>query len=200
MARRYNVEGTNDYLIFGIALLAFAAWCVMDGWFPPPRVLEKHPRETVIRAGTGGVVAQVRASMGQDVPGGAIVATLRREEWEARQTSLQTQQEDARVRLDALRAAAAAGPELAEAEAQLAEAAQRLAEAEQAMEKLDMRALESGQVIRLYAAPGDRVAEGDPVIGLFLSTHQNFYTFNRVSAVVCVLGALFCLGLHVKSR
>lgn len=200
MARQYNVEGTNDYLIFGIALLAFAAWCVMDGWFPPPRVLERRPRETVVRAETDGVVAQIRASMGQEVPGGLIVATLQREEWDARHASLQTQQEDARVRLDALRAAAAAEPEVAEAEQRMAETAQRLAEAEQAMAKLELRPAESGQVIRLYAAPGDRVAEGDPVVGLFLSTHQNFYTFNRVSAVVCVLGALFCFGLHIKSR
>jgi multidrug resistance efflux pump len=200
MARQYNVEGTNDYLIFGIALLAFAAWCVMDGWFPPPRVLERRPRENIIHAETEGVIAQVRTSLRQDVPGGTVVATLRREEWEARQAAQQVQHEEARAQVARLRAAGAAETDVAEAEAGLAAAAERLAEAELALTKLELRATDSGQVIRHYVVPGDRVAEGDPVVGLFLSEHQNFYTFNRVSAVVCVLGALFCFGLHFKSR
>ncbi len=43
MARKFNVQGTKEYLYWGIGLLALCAWCVVDGWFPPAGVLEKHP-------------------------------------------------------------------------------------------------------------------------------------------------------------
>jgi hypothetical protein len=43
MARKFNVKGTKEYFYWGIGLLALCAWHLRDGWFPPPRVLEKHP-------------------------------------------------------------------------------------------------------------------------------------------------------------
>jgi hypothetical protein len=45
MARNYNIEGTKEYLMWALILLALAAWCVKDGWFPSEAVLLKHPLE-----------------------------------------------------------------------------------------------------------------------------------------------------------
>jgi hypothetical protein len=33
MARRYDVEGSRQFLIWAIVLLVIGLWCVKDGWF-----------------------------------------------------------------------------------------------------------------------------------------------------------------------
>ena len=43
MARNYKVEGRKDFLYWAIGLAVLGLWCVKDGWFPSPTVLEKHP-------------------------------------------------------------------------------------------------------------------------------------------------------------
>lgn len=43
MARKYNVEGTKAFMIWGIVLLLLGIWCVMDGWFPSESTVTAHP-------------------------------------------------------------------------------------------------------------------------------------------------------------
>lgn len=43
MARKYDVEGTNKFLVWSIILALFAIWFIKDGWFPTEAILEKHP-------------------------------------------------------------------------------------------------------------------------------------------------------------
>ena len=45
MARKYEVEGTKNFLIWAILLLLLGLWCVKDGWFPSETVAAKHPPE-----------------------------------------------------------------------------------------------------------------------------------------------------------
>ena len=46
MARKYNVEGTKNFLIAGIICLALGVWHVRDGWWTPEKFLEKYPLGT----------------------------------------------------------------------------------------------------------------------------------------------------------
>ena len=46
MARRHHVEGTREFLYWGIGLALFSLWFVKDGWFPTEAILAKHPPGT----------------------------------------------------------------------------------------------------------------------------------------------------------
>ncbi len=46
MPRKYDVEGTKNYLIAAIILLAIGIWHVRDGWWTPANFLEKYPLGT----------------------------------------------------------------------------------------------------------------------------------------------------------
>ena len=65
MARRFNVQGTNDFLVWAVVLLALGLWCVKDGWFPSQTVLDKHPHEVQIMAEQGGAVKDVFVKRGE---------------------------------------------------------------------------------------------------------------------------------------
>ncbi len=65
--RRYDLEGSNDFLIAAVVLFGLGLWAIKDGWFPSERVLERHPRELHVRAPATGVVAEVRVIAGQTV-------------------------------------------------------------------------------------------------------------------------------------
>lgn len=79
MTRRYKVEGTNDFLIAAVCLAGLGAWAIKDGWYPSPKVLEKHPREIVVAAPVDGVLADLDAIGGQSVGTNSVVAKIQPE-------------------------------------------------------------------------------------------------------------------------
>ncbi|MFT5498763.1 MAG: hypothetical protein ACI9TH_004178 [Kiritimatiellia bacterium] len=40
--RRHDVDGTKSFLLWGVGLLAFGLWHVMDGWFPQESDIDEH--------------------------------------------------------------------------------------------------------------------------------------------------------------
>ena len=65
MARRYHIQGTNDFLVWALVLLALGAWCLKDGWFPSETKLAEHPREVQIKASLPGMVKDVFVNRGE---------------------------------------------------------------------------------------------------------------------------------------
>ena len=65
MARRFNVPGTSDFLVWAVILLALGAWCVKDGWFPSEATLEKHPLEVQMKQELPGLVKDVFVRPGE---------------------------------------------------------------------------------------------------------------------------------------
>lgn len=78
--RRYDVKGTNDFLIAAVVLAGLSAWAVKDGWFPSARVLQRHPREIAAVAPTVGTLVEVRAILGQTVLSNQVVAVVQASE------------------------------------------------------------------------------------------------------------------------
>ncbi len=74
--RQYNLQGTNDFLIAAVVLLGLGIWAVKDGWFPSPRVLERHPRQVELRAPGDGTVLDVRVIPGQSVLSNQVVGVF----------------------------------------------------------------------------------------------------------------------------
>jgi len=65
MVRRYHIQGTNDFLVWAVVLLALGLWCVKDGWFPSSATLEKHPHAVEIKAGQPGMIKDVFVKRGE---------------------------------------------------------------------------------------------------------------------------------------
>ena len=65
MARRFNVQGTNDFLVWAVVLFGLGLWCVKDGWFPSQTVLDKHPHQVLIKATQPGTVKDVFVKHGE---------------------------------------------------------------------------------------------------------------------------------------
>lgn len=77
MARRYKVEGTNDFLVAAVILAGLGAWSIKDGWFPSAKVLERHPFEVAVKAPFDGVVVDLAAIAGKNVSTNHVVARVR---------------------------------------------------------------------------------------------------------------------------
>jgi hypothetical protein len=79
MVRRYKVEGTNDFLIAAVCLAGLGMWAIKDGWYPSPKVLDRHPREIVVAAPVAGVLAGLDAIGGQSVGTNSVLAKIQPE-------------------------------------------------------------------------------------------------------------------------
>jgi len=77
MARRkYDLKGTNDFLVAAVLLLGLGLWAMKDGWFPSEAVVRRHPRELHAVSPIAGTVQEVRALPGQTVLSNQVVATV----------------------------------------------------------------------------------------------------------------------------
>jgi len=65
MARRFDVKGTNDFIVWAVVLFALGLWCVKDGWFPSQATLDKHPHQVEVKAAQGGLVKDVFVKHGE---------------------------------------------------------------------------------------------------------------------------------------
>ncbi len=201
MVRKYHVKGTNDYLIFGLILLAFGAWCVKDGWFPSPKVLKKHPREIPAVARIGGTLQALRVAPGQEVGSNTVVGVIQGIEVETIHQQRILAERKAEEALALIKSATPADAEaIRKAEQSLEEARTRREDAERRVGMTDVLSMASGKVIRVEAAPDRRVEEGAVVAVVYPTEHANFYAFNRVSAFLCAIGAIVCFFIHMRER
>ena len=201
MVRKYNVKGTNDYLIFALALLAFGAWCLKDGWFPSPAVLSKHPMEVPAPARIDGMISTIRVALGQEVGSNTVVGTMNRAEVDTVRQQRVFAERDAAERLQNLKKDKPGDAEaIKAAEALWTDAKARLDEATKRSERTDIVSMAAGSITRIPAKAGDLVKEGDAVAIVYPTAHEHFYSFNRICAVVCALGALVCFFVHTRVR
>lgn len=76
MARKFNVPGTSDFLVWAVILLALGAWCLKDGWFPSESTLAKHPIVVEMKQERPGLVKDIFVSPGELVRDGQPVARI----------------------------------------------------------------------------------------------------------------------------
>lgn len=76
MARKFNVPGTSDFLVWAVILLALGAWGVKDGWFPSEATLERHPIEVQMKQGLPGLVKDIFVKPGELIPESQPIARI----------------------------------------------------------------------------------------------------------------------------
>jgi len=184
MARRYKVEGTKDFLYWAIGLILLGLWAVRDGWFPPPSVLERHPRSVPVAFPNEGVVAELQVREGDPVrPAMPLAMQIGRKELESRRAELTERLKTSDV--------AAESPERAALSEEIARLTREI-------EARELRAPTSGVVRAVLIRENEIARAKQPVIEIDPQDH--FYAFNKSLAVVCFLGAIVCLIIHFKVR
>ena len=62
--RKYNIKGTNDFLVLALILFFLCLWAIKDAWYPSAKVLKKHPREVVAAFDARGSVGEILVDVG----------------------------------------------------------------------------------------------------------------------------------------
>ncbi len=93
MARRYDIQGTNNYIIAASVFLLIGAWHFIDGWFPRQSVRDIHPKEVVVKASAAGVVAKIEIALQQEVADAVPLIRLKTVETPAKEITLSMQDE-----------------------------------------------------------------------------------------------------------
>ena len=93
MARRYDIQGTNNYIIAASVLFLIGAWHFIDGWLPRQSVREIHPKEVVVKASGSGLVEKVEVVLQQEVSDTAPLIRLKADEELAKEITLTMQDE-----------------------------------------------------------------------------------------------------------
>ena len=75
--RRYNVKGTNDFLVIAGIFFLLCIWAVKDGWFPSEGTLEKHPPTVDASFEVDGTIEKLRVKVGDNVVKDQALAVLR---------------------------------------------------------------------------------------------------------------------------
>jgi hypothetical protein len=88
MARRYNVQGTQTYLIAAVFCLLIALWHAYDGWLPRATVRRDHPQEITLRAPVAGTIAELSATNEVEVYAATPLLTLKPSDEEIEQIKL----------------------------------------------------------------------------------------------------------------
>lgn len=193
MARKYQVEGTRDFLYWAIGLLLLGLWAVRDGWFPPPSVQKKHPLRVPAAFEVAGVVSEIHVSVDDPVRAGQLLVGLHRKDEQTRRDALER-------RLRELNELASWAEAMSEEEraAERLRLSQALAEAVRAVMQRELRAPTNGVVRAIHVRLNDTVKPGQTAIEVDPQTH--FYIFNKVLAVLSLAGSLVCFLIHLKVR
>ncbi|QBG46476.1 efflux RND transporter periplasmic adaptor subunit [Verrucomicrobia bacterium S94] len=75
--RKYNVKGTNDFIVLAAIFFFLCLWAIKDAWFPSEKVLRKHPLEMMATFEVDGTVEDVLVEVGDSVGEGQVIARLR---------------------------------------------------------------------------------------------------------------------------
>lgn len=197
MARRYQVEGTKDFLYWSIGLLLLGLWAVKDGWFPSAKVLKDHPRYLSVGFDHPGVLAEYRVAPNDEIRVGTVLAIQQRSELESRQNFLNR---NVKAAEEAAKLAGALGADSAQERRaeEVARWAAELADVRRQMAQRELKAPTNGYVRALLKERNAPVQAREPVIELLVRDH--FYAFNKSLAILSLLASAVCAVIHWKVR
>lgn len=197
MTRRYQVEGTKDFLYWSIGLLMLGLWAVKDGWFPSAKVLKDHPRYLAVGFEHPGVLAEYRVAPNDEVRANEVLAIQQRSELENRQSLLDRNLKAAEEEAQLAGALGAASARERRAE-EIARWTAELADVRRQMAQRELKSPTNGYVRALLKERNAPVKAKEPVIELLVRDH--FYAFNKSLAILCLLASAVCAVIHLKVR
>ena len=210
--RKYNIKGTNDFLVLGAIFFFLCLWAVKDAWFPSDKVLKKHPLEVVASFDTAGSVEKVFVQVDEPIIEEQVIAKLRSDRMvvdyeEAKATYTETKKKHAMMALAVKNANNNGASEIGLAEIQTRldvakttrdEALAKVTQLKIAMDSTELKAPSKGKIKEIKVGTHSMVEAGEAVI--IIDPKDHFYLFNKSLSIFSFLAFWIFLALHILGR
>ena len=210
--RRYNIKGTNDFLVLAGIFFFLCLWSVKDAWYPSPKVLKKHPLEVAISFEVAGAVEKVHVAVGDSIAEKQVLASLRRDRIEVEYGEAKTAYTAARKKHSMMDLAsknavkngasddgiAGIDERLAVAKVAMGEALARVEGLRDAMDSSELLSPAKGEVKEVRILPHSMVEVGESVI--VLDPKDHFFLFNKSLAIFSFFAFWIFLAIHILAR
>ncbi len=210
--RRYNVKGTNDFIVLAAIFFFLCLWAVKDAWYPSEKVLKKHPLEVTASFETDGAVDKILADEGDAVGEQQVIATLRDDRLTVSYEKAKDSYTEKKKKFAMMDLARKNAENNGVSEEGYAEIIQSVQESKAAMDEalktvtelkmqLDASVLKSpakGKVKEILAGTHTMVKAGDPVV--VIDPKDHFYLFNKSLAIFSFFAFWVFLALHILAR
>jgi len=210
--RKYNVKGTNDFLVLAAIFFFLCLWAVKDAWFPSEKVIRKHPPEIAVSFGTEGSVEKILVEEGHSIGEQQLLAKLRTDRLNLDYESAKGVYTEAKKKYMMMEQAVKNATSNGASDDGLTEIEQRRKTAETAMHKAlaevtDLRnklddsqllAPSKGVVTSIDIVPHSMVKAGEVVMTLDPKDH--FYLFNKSLSIFSFLAFWVFLAIHILAR
>lgn len=210
--RKYNVKGTNDFLVLGLIFFFLCLWAVKDAWYPSDKVLKKHPLTVEASFGAAGSVDKILVKVDDSVAEDQVIASLRTDKMaveyeEAKSTYTETKKKHVMMTL-ALKNSNKNGVSeegLAEVQERLSvakkamdESLAKVTELRVAMESSELKSPSKGRILEIKQGPHSMVDVGETVV--VIDPKDHFYLFNKSLAIFSFLAFWVFLAIHILAR
>ena len=210
--RRYNVKGTNDFLVLAGIFFFLCLWAVKDAWYPSDKVLKKHPVEVTEAFEEAGSVDKVNVKVGDRIIEKQVLATLRLDrmlpDYEAAKHEFTAARKKfARMELaynnsvknGATEAGVAERKESMDtAQAKMLEAEQVVMDIHAAMDAAALKAESKGVVKEVKIFPHTMVEAGEAAV--IIDPKDHFYLFNKSLSIFSFFAFWIFLAIHILAR
>lgn len=210
--RKYNVKGTNDFIVLAAIFFFLCLWAVKDAWFPSEKVLKKHPLEVMATFEVDGTVEKVMVEVGDTVAEEQVIAKLRSDriavDYEKAKSDFTEKKKKHGMMALARKNAENNGvseqgyADIVKSEEEaLAAREEAHAKVKELKTKIDSAVLLSsvkGKVLEVKVGTHSMVAAGDDAILIKPSDH--FYPFNKSLAIFSFFAFWTFLAIHILAR
>lgn len=210
--RRYNVKGTNDFLVLAGIFFFLGLWAVKDAWYPSDKVLKKHPLEVNIAFEVHGSVDKVRVEEGDSISENEVLATLRSDRMkvayeeakdkhaEARKAYLSAElaYRNAQDNNSAAEVVAGLKKSMDDAQTIMDDAEALVVETHDAIGLADLKAPSKGKVKEILIHSHKLVQPGETAI--IIDPTDHFYLFNKSLAIFSFFAFWIFLAIHILAR
>ena len=210
--RKYNIKGTNDFLVLALIFFFLCLWAIKDAWYPSEKVLKKHPREVVAAFETKGSVGEILVAVGDAVGEKSVLARLRSDRLQQEFDEAKSVYTEARKKYAVMETAlknanknGASDDGLAQIEASAAEAKEKKDEAYATVQELmivlecsELKSPSKGVVQEIMVAEHTMVDADEAVIKINPKDH--FYLFNKSLAIFSFFAFWVFLAIHILAR
>jgi multidrug resistance efflux pump len=210
--RKYNIKGTNDFLVLGLIFFFLCLWAIKDAWFPSDKVLKKHPLEVVASFETAGSVEKVFVDIDDSIIEEQVIAKLRTDKMavefeQAKSTYTEAKKDFAKQTL-ALKNAienGASGQGIADIQAReqgakttADEALAQVTQLRMAMESSELKSPSKGKIREILVGTHTMVEAGETAI--IIDPKDHFYLFNKSLAIFSFFAFWVFLAIHILAR
>lgn len=210
--RKYNVKGTNDFLVLGLIFFFLCLWAIKDAWYPSDKVLKKHPLTVVASFEAAGSVGEIFVQVDDSVAEEQVIAHLRTDKMavefeEAKSTYTETKKKHAMMEL-ALKNANQNGAstegiaEIQEradiSKAAMDESLAKLSELRIAMDSSELKSPSKGKILEIKVGTHSMVKAGEAAF--IIDPKDHFYLFNKSLAIFSFFAFWVFLGIHIVAR